>query len=79
MEVTAQEVVWITIVGDKRDDGRIPDDHGLVLRFNRWCAENGILRAVWAGHTGGGSFAGAFDPDDLPAIKEFFEREGFKL
>lgn len=81
MKITAQKVVWISIVGDPHPKGFpfIPNDHGLVSKFREWCDANGIWTVLHAGHSGGGGFAGAFNPKYLPQIKAFFKNEGFEV
>ena len=83
---TASPVVWVTIKGAKRTRaahdpvlGPLPttrDDDGLVGRFLRWCVDHEVYSAVHAGHSGGGSYAGAFTPADAERVLAWLRAEG---
>lgn len=73
---TTREVVWIHIRGDSRGPGRTRDDDGLVSRFLKWCLDEKVYSAVHAGHSGGGSYAGAFWPGDAARVRAWLEENG---
>ena len=72
MKWTADEVVLIKIVGDKRpDDGTLPkvrDGHGVIGRLLDWMAAEGV--AEFQGlSVSPGFFSGLFEPAEATRVK----------
>jgi hypothetical protein len=69
-------VVAVRIRGEGGDGYYIPDDGGLVGRFQKWCLEEEIHSAIRAGFSGGGGLLGFYFPDDANKIFTWLTSNG---
>lgn len=75
----SQPLVWIEIRGEKdpRSDRRMRVDGGLISRFLKWSEQEKIWPVMGrGGHSGGGSFGGAYRADDAERIGGWLRGQG---
>lgn len=73
---SALSVVAVRIRGERREFPRMPEDNGIVGHFLQWMIKNDIHDMGISGHSGGGSFLGFFEAEDVPAIKKWLSENG---
>lgn len=77
VEAKVLDVVFITVKGEKRPDGRLPDDGGLVRLLLSFLDEKKVSPV----HTlvvGGGMYAALFWPQDRPVVCEWLTQNGIE-
>lgn len=78
MKLEAYDVVWFSFSGDPHPKGfpYCPDDHGLVLKFLKWCTDEKIHSPIRTGMSGGGQYVGAFFRGDAKRVLEWWKEHG---
>ncbi len=69
-------VVAVKIRGEGGRFPGLPDDGGLVKRFLRWSLDSKIYSVVPAGHSGGGSYLGFYEPKDAEKVRAWLLENG---
>lgn len=72
-QFSACSYVWITIQDTK--DTFHQEGGGLVSRYFRWSIENEVFPVI-PGASGGGSYTGAYDPQDAAKVTEWLKSQG---
>lgn len=73
-------VVAVKIRGQKipEDSMALPDDGGLIQKFQKWQIGNDLYPFMLQ-YTGGGGYLAYFDAKDIPAVRRWLETSGAEL
>jgi len=73
-----KRVMRLSITGDERSNKLLPEDGGLVARFLKWKAENGIALAIGEEEPVPGLYVGFYSVEDAEKISAWLFQEGAK-
>jgi hypothetical protein len=73
-----KRVIRVSITGDSRSSRLLPEDGGMVARFLKWKAENGISIAIGEEEPVPGVYVGYYSVEDAEKISAWLFAEGAK-
>lgn len=70
-------VVVVKIRGEGGGRGYLPDDGGLVQRFNQWTLDEEVYSLnINGGYSGGGGYMGFYTPEDAEKVQAWLLENG---
>jgi hypothetical protein len=69
-------VVAVKIRGEGGSFPMMPNDGGVIMRFQKWAIENDIFTMIPGGSSGGGGYLGYYSEEDAEKIRKWLLENG---